>query len=66
MRARQIQRKNEDLKKTALYLRRMREKGKKVFDTNNRLRQDPVAVNKIVLFYDTKKDKNLSARLEYK
>ena len=66
LRARQIQRKDEDLKKAALYLRRMREKGKKVFDADNRLRQDPVAVGEVVLLYDIKEDKNLSARLEYR
>ena len=66
LRARQIQRRDEDLEKAALYLRRMREKGKKVFDADNRLKQDSVAVGEIVLLYNTKEDKNLSARLEYR
>ena len=37
LRARQIQRRDEDLEEAALYLQRMREKGKEVFDADNRL-----------------------------
>lgn len=61
MRARALERRNEDLEEAAAHLRRMRELGKKYFDERHRLRTRPLEVGMLVLSHDTAGSMNMSA-----
>ena len=60
MRARQIERRDEDIEEAVAHLRRMRLQGKEYFDqTKNIVRETPKKGD-LVLLYDTKKEKSHS------
>ena len=58
MRVKQFQRKDKDLKKTALHLKRMKEQNKKSFDNKYQLRKIFLNVNDLMLKHDIKLDNN--------
>jgi hypothetical protein len=66
VRARQLERREEDLEEARLYLQRVRESNKEYFDENHRLRAEDFNINDLVLLYNTKLDKNLSNKLVFK
>ena len=66
MRARQIQRRDEDLEEAALFLQRMREQGKEIFDETKSIREHPIVPGMMVLLHDTKLDNNHTGKLLYK
>ena len=66
MRARQLQRRDEDLQEAALYLRRSREQGKDNFDSQKRLRVKELNVRDLVLLHDTKLKYQYSHKLDYR
>ena len=66
LRARQLQRRDEDLEETALFLRRMRESHKELFDDGHRIRLAPFAVDDLVSLYDTKLEKSYSYKLTFR
>ena len=66
LRARQLQRRDEDLEETALFLRRMRESRKELFDDDNRIRACPFACGDMVLLHDTKLEKSYSHKLTFR
>jgi hypothetical protein len=66
VRARQLERRKEDLKEVRLYLQRVRELNKKYFDENYRLRAENFSISDLVLLYNTKLDKDLSNKLVFK
>jgi chromosome condensin MukBEF complex kleisin-like MukF subunit len=66
MRARQLKRRKEDLKKIRLYLQRVRESNKKYFDENYRLRTKDFSTSDLVLLYNTKLNKDLFSKLAFK
>ena len=56
MRARQIQRRDEDIEETALFLQRQRIEGKETFDTLNNLRSIELTEGQLILLHDPKLD----------
>jgi hypothetical protein len=66
MRARQLKRREKDLKKVRLYLQRVRELNKKYFNKNYKLRAENFSINDLILLYNTKLDKDLSNKLVFK
>jgi hypothetical protein len=66
MRARQLKRRKEDLKKIRLYLQRVRESNKKYFDENYRLRTKDFSTSDLVLLCNTKLNKDLFSKLAFK
>jgi len=66
VRARQLERRKEDLKKIRLHLQRVRESNKKYFNENYRLRTEDFSISDLILLYNTKLDKNLSNKLAFK
>ena len=65
MRVRQFQRKNENFKKVALHLKRMREQNKKLFDDKYRLRKIYLNVNDLMLKHDIKLDNKYDFKLTF-
>ena len=61
MRARALERRNEDLEEAAAHLRRMRELGKQYFDRRHNLRREPLEPGMLVLSHDTAGSINMSA-----
>ena len=59
MRARQLQRRDEDIEEAALYLRRSREQDKEEFDARKRLLTKGLNVGDLVLLHDTKLNAHL-------
>ena len=53
MRARALERREEDLEEVRLHLRRMRERGKKQFNKKHNIRQDVLKKSIIVLVHNT-------------
>jgi hypothetical protein len=66
VRARQLKRREEDLKKIRLYLQRVRELNKEYFDENYKLRAENFSISDLILLYNTKLDKNLFSKLAFK
>ena len=66
LRARQLQWRDEDLEETALFLRRMRESHKELFDDGHRIRVTPFARDDLVLLHDTKLEKSYSHKLTFR
>jgi hypothetical protein len=66
VRARQLERRKEDLEKTRLYLQRVRESNKEYFDENYRLRAEDFSISDLILLYNTKLNKNISSKLAFK
>ena len=54
------------MEETALFLRRIRESRKELFDNNNRIRACPFAYRDIVLLYNTKLEKSYSHKLTFR
>jgi hypothetical protein len=65
VRARQLERREEDLEEARLYLQRVRELNKEYFDENHRLRAEDFSVGDLILLYNTKLDKDLSSKLAF-
>lgn len=61
MRARALERREDDLDEARLRLRRMREKGKEQFDARHRTRQAPLEAGMLVLSHDTFGSMNVSS-----
>ena len=53
MRARAVERREEDLEEAKAHLRRMREKGKEYFDRRHNIRHEPLEPGMLILVYDT-------------
>lgn len=66
MRARQLQRRDEDMEEATLLLQRMRMQGKDLFDNTHRIREEPLAVDDLVLLYDSQREANMSIKLAFK
>ena len=66
MRARQLQRRDEDMEEATLLLQRMRMQGKDLFDDSHRIREEPLAVDDLVLLYDSQREANMSIKLAFK
>ena len=61
-----MQRRDEDLEETALFLRRVRESRKELFDDDNCIRACPFACSDIVLLHDPKLEKSYSHKLTFR
>ena len=66
MRARQIQRRDEDMTETALYLQRMRMAGKELFDNERQLKKNELKAEDLILLHDTKLDNNHTGKLLFR
>ena len=66
MRARQIQRRDEDMEETALFLQRQRMEGKETFDTLNNLRSIELTEGQLILLHDTKLDNQHTGKLTFR
>ena len=66
MRARQLERRDEDLKEAALHLRRLREQGKELFDDSHQLQRKPLEEGDMVLVHDSKLDTRYDLKLAFK
>ena len=66
MRARQIQRRDEDLKKTTLFLQKCRMKEKNIFDVTRQIRFTFLKRETTILFHDIKLDNIHIEKLFYK
>ena len=65
MRVRQFQRKNENLEKIALHLRRMRKQNKKLFDDKHQLQKVFLNVDDLMLKHDIKLDNKHDVKLVF-
>lgn len=65
IRARQLQRRDEDLEETVLYLQRMRIEGKERHDEKHGIWEE-LAIGSIVLLHNTRCEKNMSQKLAFK
>lgn len=65
MRARQLQRRDEDLEEAVLHLQRMRLEGKERHDEKHTTREE-LAIGNIALLHDTKREKDMSQKLAFK
>lgn len=66
MRARQLQRRDEDLEEATLHLQCMRLEGKERHDLKHGIREEELAVGSIVLLHDTRREKDMSRKLSFK
>ena len=68
MRARQLKRRNEDLKKAKNMLERMRRQEKKVFDSAHEMRNEELKSEDLVLLHDTQHmhDRSSNRKLKYR
>ena len=66
LRARQLERRDEDLEEAALHLRRMREADKDVWDDNRRVHASPILEGDLVLLHDTKLDNMHTHKLAWR
>ena len=66
MRVRQFQKKNEDLEKTALHLKRMREQSKELFDDKHQLRKISLSADDLMLKHDIKFDNKHDLKLIFR
>ena len=56
MRVKQLQKRNEDFKKVALHLKRMKEQNKELFDNKYQLQKISLNADNLILKYDIKLD----------
>ena len=66
MRARQLQRRDDDLEEATLHLQRMRLDGKERHDEKNGIRHEELAPVDIVLLHNTRREKDMSCKLAFK
>ena len=66
MRVRQFQKRNENFKKVALHLKRMREQNKKLFDDKHQLQKIFLNVDDLMLKYDIKLDNKHDFKLVFR
>ena len=66
MRARQLQRRDEDLEEATLHLQRMRLKGKERHDDKHDICVEELTVGQVVLLHDTRREKDMSRKLAFK
>ena len=66
MRARQLQRRDDDLEEATLHLQRMQLEGKERHDEKHGIRHEELAPGDIVLLHDTRRKKNMSRKLAFK
>ena len=66
MRARQLQRRDQDLEEAVLHLQRMRLEGKERHDEKHGIRNEELAIGSIVLLHDTRREKDMSQKLAFK
>ena len=66
IRARQLQRRDEDLKEVTLHLQRIRLEGKEPHDLKHSIRKEELAAGRIVLLHDTRREKDMSRKLAFK
>ena len=66
IRARQLQRRDEDLDELRLHLRRQREHNKDYFDDTKHIREGPIKVGDLVLLFNSKIEKSFSDKLTYR
>jgi Integrase zinc binding domain len=64
MRARALQRRDEDIEEAKLFLRRMRERNKEYFDGRHVLRTEPIGKGCLVLLFNRKTDIDMSSKLK--
>lgn len=60
MRARQLQRRDEDLEEAVLHLQRMRLEGKERHDEKHGIRNEELAIESVVLLHDTRREKDVA------
>ena len=65
VRARQLERRDEDLEEAELHLRRMRETSQEAWDRDRRIRSEAIREEDVVLLHDTKLDKSHSDKLSF-
>ena len=58
-----MERREEDIEKAKQYLRTNRERNKRYFDANKRLRDRPLEIDDLVLLYDSLLEKQWSRKL---
>ena len=63
MRVKQFQKRNENLKKAVLHLRRMRKQSKELFDDKYQLRKIFLSADDLMLKYDIKLDNKHDLKL---
>jgi hypothetical protein len=68
MRARQLQRRNDDMKKARILLKRMRKEKKENFDSEHFAADKNINKNDLVLLHDTQheNDQSINRKLKYK
>ena len=66
MQVKQFQKKDENLKKAALHLRRMREQNKKLFDDKYQLRKISLSADDLMLKHDIKLDNKHDLKLAFR
>ena len=66
LRARQLQRRDEDLEEARLHLRRHREANKELFDNTHRIQEGGFEEGDLVLLHDTKRDNMHNEKLAYR
>jgi hypothetical protein len=68
MRTRQLQRRNDDIKKARILLKQMRRKKKKNFDSEHFVADKDINKNDFVLLHDIKHENNqsINRKLKYK
>ena len=66
MRAKQLQRRDEDLEEAALHLRRMREQNKELFDDKHQLRKISLNADDLMLRHDIKLDNRHDLKLIFR
>ena len=66
LRARQLERRNEDLDEASLRLRRLREENKDLFDSSHQIRLRSLDIGDLVLAHDTKLDNRHDLKLAFK
>jgi hypothetical protein len=64
MRARQIDRRDEDIQEAAYRLERLRKQNKEYFDEHHVLRDEPLSRGEIVLLHNTKQSQDFSNRVK--
>ncbi len=66
MRARQLQRRDDDLEEATLHLQRMQLEGKERHDEKHGIRHEELAPGDVVLLHDTRRGKDMSRKLAFK
>ena len=66
MRARQLQRRDEDLEEAVHHLQRIRQERKEQHDEKHGIQQEELAMGSIVLLHDTRRKKDMSQKLAFK